>query len=335
MGASNKGYSPSSIFPIFTTFKKLYQKYEKHMALNIIQKSKGILRSKSYSSLVYFFPILILSGLMFSHIIGAFICQFLFDVSFFSSTQDVYDPQNKNLINAMKLMQFFNALGVFIVPSILFLHFRGLAFYTYLKLNSSVYIKDVLALFFMALAMIPVANFLGALNAILPLPDFLSFLNDIEDQTLLITEQFLVMDSHLDLLLMIGLIGFIAAIGEELLFRGALQNFFHEWFGSIHIAVWLTAFLFSVIHLQYHAILPRFVLGALIGYVYVNSGNLCSAMLLHLFYNIILVLLTFFIQHGDLDSSWEEVGSEGLMLTLISVLILSVILLRRIPKIGA
>ena len=308
---------------------------KKHMALNIVQKSKGIWASKSYSSLVYFLPILILGGLVFSHIIGVFICQFLFDVSFFSTTQDVFDPQNKKLIDAMKLLQFFNALGVFIVPSILFLHFRGVSFYTYLKLNSSVFIKGVLAIFIMALAMIPVVNFLGALNAMLPLPEFLSFLKDIEAQTLLITEQFLVMDTLIDLLLMLGLIGFIAAVGEELLFRGVLQNLFQEWFGSPHIAIWLTAFLFSVIHLQYHAVLPRFVLGALIGYVYVNSGNLRSAMLLHFFYNSTLVLLTFFIQHGGLDASWEEVGSEGLMLVMISVLVLGVLLLRRIPKIGA
>ena len=304
------------------------------MALNIVQKSKGIWASKSYSSLIYFFPILILSGLALSHIIGAFLCQFLYDVSFFSSTQDIFDPQNKKLIDSMKLLQFFNALGVFIVPSILFLHFRGVSFYTYLKLNSSVYIKGVLAIFIMALAMIPVANFLGALNAMLPLPDFLSFLKDIEDQTLLITEQFLVMDTPIDLFLMLGLIGFVAAVGEELLFRGVLQNLFQEWFGSPHIAIWLTAFLFSVIHLQYHAVLPRFVLGALIGYVYVNSGKLRSAMLLHFFYNSTLVLLTFFIQHGGIEASWEEVGAEGLMLALISVLVLGVLLLRRIPKIG-
>ena len=207
-------------------------------------------------------------------------------MSFFSSTQDVFDHQNKKLIDAMKLMQFFNALGVFIIPSILFLHFRGLKFCTYLKLNSSVYIKGVLTIFVMAIAMIPVANFFGAVNAMLPLPKFLSFLKDIEAQTLLITEQFLVMDTPIDLLLMLALIGFVAAVGEELLFRGVLQNLFQEWFGSPHIAVWLTAFLFSVIHLQYHALLPRFVLGALIGYVYVYSGNLRSAMLLHFFITV-------------------------------------------------
>ena len=304
------------------------------MALNIIQKSKGVWASKSYSSLIYFLPILILSGLVLSHIMGAFMCQFLFDVSFFSSTQDVFDPQNKKFIDAMKLMQFFNALGVFIIPPILFLHFRGVAFYTYLKLNSSFYIKGLLTIFIMALAMIPLANFFGTLNAMLPLPKFLGFLKEIEAQTLFITEQFLVMNTPIDLLLMLGLIGFVAAVGEELLFRGVLQNLFQEWFDSSHIAIWLSAFLFSVIHLQYHAVLPRFVLGALIGYVYVYSGNLRSAMMLHFFYNSTLVLITFFIQHGIIDSSWEEVGAEGFILVLISVLVLGILLSRFIPKIG-
>lgn len=304
------------------------------MALNIVYRSKGIWASKSYSSLLYFFPILILSGLLLSHIIGIFICHFLFDVSFFSSTQDIYDPENKKLIDAMKLFQFFNAIGVFIIPSILFLHFRGKSFYTYLKINQSVCFKRLLSIFIMALAMIPVANFLGTINTKLPLPEFLSFLNEIEAQTLLITEQFLNMDTYIDLFLMLGLIGFVAAVSEELLFRGVLQNLFHEWFGSPHIAIWLSAFLFSVIHLQYHAILPRFVLGALIGYVYVSSGNLISSMLLHFFYNSSLLVMTFFIQHGGIDSSWQEVGEEGLMLVLISVFVLGLFLLDRNSKIN-
>ena len=303
------------------------------MALKIVYRSKGIWASKSYSSLLYFLPILILSGLLFSHIIGSLICNFLFDVSFFSSTHDIYDPENKKLIDAMKLFQLFNAIGVFIIPSILFLHFRGKSFYTYLKINSSVFFKGLLSIFVMALAMIPVANFLGALNTKLPLPEFLSFLNEIEAQTLLITEQFLIMDTSIDLFLMLGLIGFVAAVSEELLFRGVLQNLFHEWFGSSHLAIWLSAFLFSVIHLQYHAILPRFVLGALIGYVYVNSGNLISSVLLHFFYNSTLLVMTFFIQHGGIDASWQEVGEEGLMLVLISVLVLGLLLLGRTLKI--
>ena len=59
----------------------------------------------------------------------------------------------------------------------------GLSFCTYLKLSSLLYIKGLLTLFVMALAMIRVANFLGAVQRHdSPCPKFLSFLKDIEAQ---------------------------------------------------------------------------------------------------------------------------------------------------------
>jgi membrane protease YdiL (CAAX protease family) len=87
-----------------------------------------------------------------------------------------------------------------------------------------------------------------------------------------------------------------------------------------HLAVWLTAFLFSVVHLQYQAVLPRFLLGALIGYLYMNSSNLLTAILLHFFYNTSLVFLTFMIQHQTLDASWEYVGIENILIGVIAIL---------------
>ena len=69
--------------------------------------------------------------------------------------------------------------------------------------------------------------------------------------------------------------------------------------------------LFSVMHLQYHAILPRFVLGAVIGYVYLISGNLFYSILLHFFYNSILVLITFMIQHDILEEYWDFLAGDA------------------------
>jgi len=304
------------------------------MGLSIIEKSRGIWSGKNYSTLLYYLPILIFGGLIISHILGAVFCQLLFDISFFSSTQEVFNPENKKQIDAMKLMQFFNAAGTFFVPPILFLHLRGLKFSAYLKLQNPISLKGLVSVLIMAFAMIPLANFLGYLNEGVSLPEFLNFLKVIEEQTLLITEQFLIMDSSVDLLLMILLIGLVAAVGEELLFRGVLQNFFQEWWGSKHAAIWVTAFLFSVIHLQYHAVLPRFILGALIGYVYVNSGNLRSAILLHFFYNTTLLIITFMIQHDGLDASWEMIGVENFLMVLLATFVLAGALLKLVPRLS-
>ncbi len=299
------------------------------MGFSLVDKSRGIWSKKSYSSLLYYLPIVILGGLMSSHIVGAFVCQLVFDISFFSSTKEVFDPENKDLIDAMKVMQFFNALGTFVLPAFAFLHLRGVAKPAqYLKWQSPISLGAMFSMLIMALAMIPVANFLGFLNEGLYLPEFLDFLRVIEEQTLRVTEQFLIMDTYLDLLLMILLIGVVAALGEELLFRGVLQNLLLEWWGSKHLAVWITALLFSVIHLQYHALLPRFVLGALIGYVYMNSGNLRSSIFLHFFYNSTLLIITFLVQHNGIDSSWEFIGVEHLLFVVLALFILGILLFK-------
>lgn len=291
------------------------------MALGIVEKSRGIWSHTKPANLLYYLLVTIFVGLISSYILGALFCHLVYGVSFFSSSQQVFDPSNANLISAMKAMQFFNSIGTFFAPPILFLHLRGFSFISYMQLSKVLDFKKGIAVLFIALFIIPLANFMGAINELIPLPEALSFLKAAEEQTRLITEQFLIMPHWSDLLLMLVLMGIIAGIGEELLFRGVLQNLFKDWSGSTHLSVWLTAFLFSVIHLQYHAILPRFILGALIGYVYVYSGNLKYSILLHVLYNSILVVFTYLIQHSKLDSSFESLGVQSIPLVIVALLV--------------
>lgn len=292
------------------------------MGLNIATKTKGIWNNTSYSTLLYYLLVVILGCLISSYLLGSVVCLLLFDISFFSSSNQVFDPSNTNMMNAMKTMQVFNAIGTFVIPPLLFSHFRGLSVSVYLKLKTHLTPIDVLKVFVLALAMIPLANYLGSLNELIPYPDFLSFLKVAEEQTILLTEQFLIMDSLLDLGIMIFIMGVVAAVGEELLFRGVLQNLFHSWSQSNHIAVWLTALLFSVIHMQYHAVLPRFFLGAFIGYVYVYSGSLRMPILLHFLYNSSLVILSYLIQHEIVTESWESVGVQNYTVLIAALVLL-------------
>jgi len=303
------------------------------MGLNFIEKSKGIWSDSGYSNLLYYLLVVILGGLIISYIVGAVFCQFVYGISFFSSSELVFDADNVTMINAMKTMQFFNAIGTFVLPALAFIYLRGQDAASYFKLKTNLGLKTILVLLLMALAMIPLANFLGGLNEALPIPEFLNFLKLAEEQTLLLTEQFLQMNTVVDLIAMLVLMGLIAAIGEEILFRGVLQNLFKEWSGSKHIAVWITALLFSVIHLQYHAILPRFVLGAFIGYVYLYSGSLRAPILLHFFYNSTLVVLTFLVQQEALNESVEQIGVSELSLIILCSFVLLISLLKFLPKI--
>jgi len=80
-------------------------------------------------------------------------------------------------------------------------------------------------------------------------------------------------------------IGLSAGLGEELVFRGALQPRFGLLF---------TSFLFAVIHVQYGlspAVFQVFLLGLVLGVIR-QRGNLTMAIALHTLYNASLVALT-------------------------------------------
>ena len=150
--------------------------YENRMVLSIIEKSKGIWKNNNSSTLFYYLVILILIGLILSNILGAILCQIIFGINFFFTSPKIFDPTNIDLINAMKFMQFINAVGTFILPPIILIHFRGLDISSYLKLHIPNSFKSLFFIFIMSIAMIPLANFFGVLNEYLPLPEFLNFL---------------------------------------------------------------------------------------------------------------------------------------------------------------
>jgi len=97
---------------------------------------------------------------------------------------------------------------------------------------------------------------------------------------------------------LIGLtvIAVLPAIGEELLFRGFIQNYLWKAFRSPHAAIWATAFLFSAIHLQFFGFFPRMLLGALFGYLYWQSGSLWIPIVGHFTNNALNLVLLYLHQ---------------------------------------
>ncbi|MFA6872548.1 MAG: type II CAAX endopeptidase family protein [Bacteroidaceae bacterium] len=88
------------------------------------------------------------------------------------------------------------------------------------------------------------------------------------------------------------IIAILAGIGEELFFRGLLQHLLIRWTnGKIHLAIWIVAFLFSAIHLQFFGFIPRMLLGALLGYLCFYSGSLWTCIIAHAFNNGLTLLL--------------------------------------------
>lgn len=145
-----------------------------------------------------------------------------------------------------------------------------------------------------------------------------------EQANSLLTERLFNIDSIHQLILLIIVSALIASLGEEVFFRGIIQNKLIQGKRSIHVGVWLTAALFSAVHIQFYGFFPRLVLGALFGYLYVFSGNIWIAILSHFLNNSLYILTIFFghrIAKSDVGMNFEFgrwiYGSFSLILSIL------------------
>lgn len=128
----------------------------------------------------------------------------------------------------------------------------------------------------------------------------------LSNQSKQIMEQLLSLSSFGDVVLQLLVVALVPAICEELFFRGTLQQIFQCWVGNRHLAVIITALIFSVAHGDIYGLVPRFVLGLLLGYFFVLSGSILVNICAHFFNNAVVVLLYLFYHKGVLTASPSE-----------------------------
>ena len=111
-------------------------------------------------------------------------------------------------------------------------------------------------------------------------------------------------------------VALVPAIGEELVFRGVLQKNLGRWF-SPHVGVWLAAAIFSAIHMQFFGFVPRFVLGLVLGYLYLWSGNILVSMAAHFTQNAFQLVILYLAQHGQFGWGFDPDATDALPWTLV------------------
>lgn len=100
-------------------------------------------------------------------------------------------------------------------------------------------------------------------------------------------------------------IALVPAISEELFFRSGVQNLMLRWAKNPHVAIWVTAAIFSLLHGEVFAFVPRFIMGAVLGYLYHGSNSMVPNMVAHFFNNSMVVVLYWLIARGVLDINPE------------------------------
>jgi uncharacterized protein len=104
-------------------------------------------------------------------------------------------------------------------------------------------------------------------------------------------------------------VAILAGVCEEFLFRGIIQTELFRGTQNIHLAIWVSAFLFSVIHVQFFGFVPRMLLGALFGYLYYWSGNILVPMLAHIVNNGFAIVMIYLYQLKVVKTDLESPDS--------------------------
>ncbi|MCX2573740.1 CPBP family intramembrane glutamic endopeptidase [Pedobacter sandarakinus] len=216
-------------------------------------------------------------------------------------------------LSGLKAMQIFTSIGAFILPAIALALTERQKLATFYGFKKPTFLLLAIALLIM-IASMPVMEYVAVLNQKMILPDFLKgierWMKEKEDAAMEATINLLTVRNNIDFIVNLVMIAVLPAVGEELMFRGGVQRCINRIFKHPHAAIWLTAIIFSAIHVQFYGFIPRMLLGAGFGYLYFYSGSLWYAIAAHFINNAYAVCLAFYMQKHNLplDKADDPIG---------------------------
>lgn len=183
------------------------------------------------------------------------------------------------------------------------------------------------------LASIPAMNAIIAWNQSLTLPSSLAdveeWMRSTEAAAKNFTDTLLGGSGAGSLIMALLIVGVLAGVSEELFFRGGLQRLLSTAGMNIHCAVWVTALVFSAVHMQFFGFFPRLLLGAFFGYLAAWSGCIWLSMTAHVLNNA-LATIAFRLQANggvNLDEIGTTAHSGGMIASVVSVVVTTLLLI--------
>jgi len=271
---------------------------------------------KDYSPVVKLVFLLILSIASLSVFLffASIIVRALWGFNFIDNPSSLENFSDPFVVDANRLILVFQQIGFFILPAIVFLKLSTNSPQAFILWRKNVNILVSISVIVLLLSFMPVVNFFIWLNESMVFPEFLAGIEAVfrsmEDNAAVLTEALIKMDGISDFLYLTLLVAVLPAIGEELMFRGVIQRLLTVRFKNYHWGIWVSAFLFSAIHLQFYGFLPRMLLGALFGYMLVYTGSIVYPMVAHFVNNFASLLLAYLIQHGKVQEEIDNIGAN-------------------------
>ncbi|HTX87942.1 MAG TPA: CPBP family intramembrane glutamic endopeptidase [Bacteroidales bacterium] len=274
---------------------------------------RPVLQDLSPFARIVFVVVLVIASFLAVFLPGILLVKPLFHVDLLSDFNILDNLGDPVTVMLLKYLQVLQDLALFLIPPLLasFLFSPEPARFLGLKQKSGVriYLLVLLIMF----ACLPFLNWTVTVNEAMKLPGFLKgveqWMMDAEDQAARLTDVFLKSETFGGFAFSLLMIAILPAIGEELFFRGLLQRLFRDWLKNPHVAIVLVAVIFGIFHLQFYGILPRILLGLLLGYLYYWSGSLWVPVFAHFLNNGSAVVISFLADRGLISVTYEKFGA--------------------------
>ena len=255
----------------------------------------------------------------------------LFSLLISAGIMALFDSNN---MVVMKSVQGIVQIFTFMLPAIFFLKINKVEIKSFLGFDVKLPWKITLLSFLLFAAVIPMVDWLMIVNDGFVFPEWMSGfearMQSMQKMNEELIIKFLSVNNIGALLFNIFIIALIPAIGEELIFRGVLQKLLVNKMRSAHLAIIITSVIFSALHFEFYAFLPRIILGMVLGYTFYYTGNIIIPMLIHFINNAVSVVTYYYhfnyINNGEPLDTLNTSSYSNIYYALISLAVSAVIL---------
>ena len=267
------------------------------------------IKNTTTGSKLLIFILLLIFGLVFSSVVGVFVL--------------MINGGNLTDFNNLRIIQILNQTIGFLMPAVLYVMLVKEKPFNYLGFNKLPIwsLLGILAMF----TIIPFLGFVAEWNDSIVFPDSMRAIEEqlrsIQEKAEWIIKLFISQGSLFSSMVIIAL---LAAVSEELLFRSVIQKALIKLFKNAHVAIIVTAVIFSAFHGDLFGFVPRIILGLMLGYIFWFSGSIIPSMLMHFVNNATIVMLYYLNTRGFIDIDVEKFGQTDNVILILSSLIATI-----------
>ena len=267
------------------------------------------IKNTTTGSKLLIFILLLIFGLVFSSVVGVFVL--------------MINGGNLTDFNNLRIIQILNQIIGFLMPAVLYVMLVKEKPFNYLGFNKlpTWSLLGILAMF----TIIPFLGFVAEWTDSIVFPDSMRAIEEqlrsIQEKAEWIIKLFISQGSLFSSMVIIAL---LAAVSEELLFRSVIQKALIKLFKNAHVAIIVTAVIFSAFHGDLFGFVPRIILGLMLGYMFWFSGSIIPSMLMHFVNNATIVMLYYLNTRGFIDIDVEKFGQTDNVILILSSLIATI-----------